>query len=340
VDKNGNETVLYSFKDGADGSYPYAGVMRDAKGNLYGATNYGGDLPCHQPYGCGTVFKLNATGPKTILYSFTGGTTDGCYPSGRLIQDKAGNLYGTASECGAYGYGTVFKLRKSGIETVLHNFAGGTTDGGYPFAGLIMDGKGNLYGDTFEGGAGYDHCGFGCGALFKLDTSGKETVLYSFTGGSDGAYLYAGVIRDAKGNLYGATGEAACFGSYHSCGTVFKLNNRGKLTVLYSFTGGSDGRSSVGGVIRDAKGNLYGTTNAGGDLTCGPPAGCGVVFKLTKAGKETVLYSFTGGSDGATPEAGLIQDRNGNLYGTAFYGGGSTNCVGFLSCGTVWKLTP
>jgi uncharacterized repeat protein (TIGR03803 family) len=162
--------------------------------------------------------------------------------------------------------------------------------------------------------------------VFKLDTTGTETVLYSFTGGADGAYPGAGVIQDSAGNLYGTTYE----GGASESGVVFKLDTTGTETVLYSFTGGADGGNPEAGVIRDSAGNLYGTTPFGGvSGVC--YAGCGVVFKLDTSGTETVLYSFTGGADGGSPNAGVIRDSAGNLYGTTPIGGAS-------GYGVVFKL--
>jgi uncharacterized repeat protein (TIGR03803 family) len=179
--------------------------------------------------------------------------------------------------------------------------------------------------------------------------AGKETVLYSFTGGADGGVPAAGLIQDEAGNLYGTTlagGDLNCapapgFG----CGSVFKLKPNGKEIALYSFTGGADGFEPVAGVVQDSKGNLYGTAGSGGDLSCAPGegSGCGVVFKVSPNGKETVLYSFGGGSDGASPAAGLIWDGKGNLYGTTPYGGdlsSSNPSCGGIGCGVVFKLTP
>src|SRR5271157_3024211 len=204
--------------------------------------------------------------------------------------------------------------------SVLYTFTG-SPDGAYPIAGyLVRDAQGNLYGTTWLGGVPCNQTGGGCGTVFKVDTTGEETVLYSFTGtGGDGAEpLELGgpnLVRDAQGNLYGTTrsgGDLAYYGI--GAGTVFKVDTSGKETVLYGFTGtGGDGATPYAGLVLDAQGNLYGTTSAGGDLACEIPAGCGTVFKLDTSGKETVLYTFTGG-DGAEPEAGLVLDAQGNLY--------------------------
>jgi uncharacterized repeat protein (TIGR03803 family) len=323
LSNTGKETILHSFTGAPDGRGPYSGVVADANGNLYGTTFFGGKLSCGRYMeGCGTVFKLSKSGKETVLYTFTGGS-DGANSSAGLIMDARGNLYGTTFyggdlSCGqnGQGCGTVFKLSRSGKETVLHSFTG--KDGANPYAGLIMDAQGNLYGTTIFGDNLACGLGLGCGGVFKLSKTGSETVLYSFTGHADGGVPYAGVIVDAKLNLYGTTtiGGASC------CGTVFKLTPTGKETVLYSFTGGSDGLAPYAGVIQDSRGNLYGTTYQGGS------GGYGTVFKLSKTGKETVLHAFSG-ADGADLYAGVIMDAKGDLYGSAILGGASNNGVAF-----------
>jgi uncharacterized repeat protein (TIGR03803 family) len=301
--------VLYSFTGGADGANPEAGVMRDAKGDLYGTTNVGG------AYNGGTVFKLNKSGQETVLHSFCSKSkcSDGLDPLSQLIQDAEGNLYGTTAEGGS-NFGTVFQLSKSGRETVLYTFTGGA-DGANPSGGVVSDARGNLYGTTSEGGA------YGKGTVFKLNKMRSETVLHSFADGTDGAYPSAGVIQDLKGNLYGTTYS----GGASNLGTVFRLNKAGKETVLYNFNGGTDGADPTTVLSEDVKGNLYGTTSYGG------ASNLGTVFKLNKAGNETVLYSFSGGTDGAYPSA-LILDASGTLYGTTIGGGPPDG-------GTVFKLS-
>jgi uncharacterized repeat protein (TIGR03803 family) len=182
---------------------------------------------------------------------------------------------------------------------------------------VIRDQAGNLYGTTtFGGAAGY-------GVVYKVDTAGLETVLYSFKGAADGGEPYGGLIRDSAGNLYGTTPS---YGTGYE-GVVYKVDTAGNETVLYTFTGGSDGGYPYGGLVRDSAGNLYGTTSLGGT------AGAGVVYELSAAGQETVLHSFTGGADGGTPYAGVIRDSAGNIYGTT-YSGGKENSGG------VFKLVP
>jgi uncharacterized repeat protein (TIGR03803 family) len=316
--------VLYSFAGRSDGFGPYAGLVRDAAGNFYGTTIWGGGIP--ENSGQGTVFKLDTSGTETVLHSFTDNPDeDGSQPYGSLIRDAAGNLYGTTYNSGA-SYGTIFKLDAGGNETVLHRFTG-APDGAGPFAGLVRDAAGNLYGTTLYGGA------FTYGEVFKLDTSGNEIVLHSFNG-TDGSGPSGGLILDAAGNLYGTTSNGGAYGG----GTVFKLDTAGTETVLYSFKGGvhADGSQPVAVLVRDTARNLYGTTEWGGDLTC-ESYGCGTVFKVDPTGKETVLHTFTGGADGEQPWAGLVRDAAGNLYGTTQAGGG-TGCQGGKGCGTIFKV--
>jgi uncharacterized repeat protein (TIGR03803 family) len=317
VDKSGKETVLYSFAGGSDGANPFAGVVRDAEGNLYGTTANGG------PSSAGTVFKVSKTGKETLLYSFLGGS-DGCYPFGGLLRDSAGNLYGTTEVCGAFGVGTVFKVSKTGKETILHSFAGGEKDGEYPsFTTLIMDSKGVLYGVTEEGGA------INLGTVYKLTKSGKLTVLHSFNGGTtDGCDVFGTPAMDKGGNLYGTANACGSSGA----GMVWKVTPKGTETVLHNFaSGASDGSEPVAGVILDAKGNMYGDTYQGGS------SNLGTAYKLSKKGAITVLHTFDG-SEGSYLYAGVIRDASGNLYGTSLYGGRGDGCNN--GCGTVWKLVP
>jgi uncharacterized repeat protein (TIGR03803 family) len=318
--------VLYSFTGGTDGSSPYTALVRDTAGNLYGTTARGGDSNCDRGLSCGVVFKLDVHGTETVLHTFTGGA-DGAYPTGTLIRDAAGNLYGTAYNGGGItcevtaGCGMVFKLDPTVTFTVLHAFAGGM-DGALPDGGVIRDSSGNLYGTTSFGGASDS------GTVFKVDATGKETVLYSFTGKADGGQPIAGVIRDAAGNLFGTTPAGGT--RYLSAGTAYKVDTTGKETVLHKFVynGSGDGLYPYAGLVPSGE-NLYGTTSGGGT------SGYGALFRLDKAGNETVLYSFTGGTDGRDPEnCGLVHDSAGNLYGTTEFGGDSDND------GTVFELDP
>jgi len=304
---NGTETVLLSF-DYTHGARPNAGLIGDKAGNLYGTTQQGG------ANGGGTVFKIAANGTETVLHSFTdlpGG--DGSYPVAGLIRDAKGALYGTTQHGGTSDDGTVFKLAK-GSETVIHSFSG--SDGAWPYGGLVADSAGNLYGTTIEGGANSD------GVVFKIAVNGNETVVHPFAGG-DGSYPVAGLITDSSGNLYGTTKQ----GGKSGAGTVFKIAPDGTESVLHSFGGTSDGAFPMSSLIKDGKGNLYGTTNGGG------AHGAGTVFRISAKGKETVLYSFAGGQDGAFPQAPVVRDLAGNLYGTTSSGGKSSE-------GTVFMIAP
>lgn len=302
MDLGGDEKVLYNFDLFTANGFgqPDQGIIRDSDGNLYGATFIG---QASAGYGYGVVYKVDTAGHATALHNFTNGA-DGSYPN-NVIRDSKGNLYGTAENGGTSGAGVVFKIDPSGNETVLYNFTGGN-DGGFPFGSLFRDSAGNLYGTTNGGGAS------GAGVVFKLDTSGNETVLHTFTGQADGGYPLGGVILDSLGNLYGA----AQAGGASDSGVVYKIDPSGNQTVLYSFTGGADG--AIPGWVeltRDSAGNLYGTTVFGG------ASGSGVVFKVDPQGNETVLHSFTGGADGAMPYAGVALGPSGNLFGTTPFGG-------------------
>jgi uncharacterized repeat protein (TIGR03803 family) len=316
--------------------YTYAGVTIDPVGNLYGATVGGG------VYGQGTVFELtpssNGRWAEHVLHDFTGGK-DGAAPYASPIFDAAGNLYGTTRYGGASGNGTVFELMPDSngqwTERVLHQFTGGK-DGGQPWSGLILDSSGNLYGTTSEGGNSSDCAYSSCGVVFELTPSAngdwKEKVLHAFTG-KDGGSPLASLVFDGGDNLYGTTE----WDSVYSGGTVFELahDSNGGWTehVLHRFSRGNDGGNPVAGLILNAAGHLYGTTEFGGH--CGESS-CGVVFELTRTSNgrwtEHVLHNFTGGVDGSVPIAGVIFDPAGNLYGTASEGG-------VYRQGTVFELT-
>jgi len=321
-------TVLYSFQGKGDGKYPSGRLLPNKRGGVYGVTSGGGS------FNYGTVFRIDSHGKESVLRSFWGG--NGLRPESGLVQDSAGNLYGTTYDGGTlelggclHGCGTVFKLDTSGKVTVLHAFTGGS-DGGQPETGLVLDAANNLYGTTSIGGDLNCRYGMGCGVLFKIDTTGAETVLHAFSGKPDGWYPSGDLLPDGKGDFYGTT----WFGGDDDYGTIFKLNSSGHVTILYSFAGIAGGEYPNGPLVVDTQGNVYGTTNGGGDTGCEL---CGLVFKLDPAGNETVLHTFTGspGQDGAYPYSGLIRDSSGNLFGTT-YGGGTSGCG--LGCGTVYKV--
>jgi uncharacterized repeat protein (TIGR03803 family) len=257
----GTETVLYYFgANSPDGIEPWAGLIMDSVGDLYGTTFNGG------ANSAGTVFKISASGTETLLHSFGGNSTDGTFPLAGLIMDSAGDLYGTTQHGGQFGLGTVFKISATGTETVLYSFGANLPDGYDPSAGLIMDSAGELYGTTaYEGPNGE-------GMVFKISALGTETVLHSFGANStDGVQPSAGLIMDSAGDLFGTTR----FGGAYGNGTVFKISAAGTESVLYSFGANStDGWDPYGGLIMDSAGNLYGTTWGGGANSDG------TVFKI------------------------------------------------------------
>ncbi len=330
------ETMIHSFGGTGDGTQPEAGLVIDKAGNLYGTTVGGGAS------NDGTVFELIPSGggwTEQIIYSFTG-ATDGMYPYlGHLTFDKAGNLYGTTKAGGPHNAGTVFKLTytKSGWkEKTLYDFAGGK-DANWANESLVFDKAGNLYGASYEGG-GTGCGGNGCGTVFALTPAKagwKEKVLYAFTGGKDGGQPYESVILDKAGNLYGTTFAG---GNANGDGVVFELiHSKGtwKEKVLYTFTGGDDGANPYVNVIFGKGRILYGATDQAG------ASKNGVLFELTptKSGwKQTVLYAFTGGTDGGLPLSGLTFDQAGNIYGVTVQGGDDSLCS--YGCGTVYEYTP
>jgi len=262
VDATGKARVLHNFAGGKDGAYPAAGLIMDKAGNLYGTTSMGG------AHDSGTVFKVQKSGQEIVLHSFAG--PNGANPFASLIQDPKGNLYGTTEFGGHFnqcagvraGCGVVFKLAPTCRERVLYKFTGGA-DGSRPLAGLVRDEHGNFYGTTVAGGA------VDGGAVFKLDKTGKETVLHSFTG-PDGVEPSPQLVRDRKGNLYGT----ALDGGPSDAGTLFEVNDAGFFNVLHDFDSTKDGYFLPAGLFMDTKGNLYGTTQLGGSF------GFGTVFKL------------------------------------------------------------
>ncbi len=308
------EKTLYAFTNGTDGAYPFAGLVSDQKGNLYGAASSGG------AGGQGTIFRIAPDGTFAVLYSFAGGN-DGASPLAAPILDGKGNLYGVTEQGGgACNCGAVYKLTPKGQETVLHGFTG-QPDGFDPFAPLAMDKHGNLYGTTLDGGTYY-------GAVYEVAASGAESILYAFAGDADGDSPYPGVAPEKHGNLLGSTS----FGGTHGFGTVFQLAPGGTKTVLYNFAGSSDAASPSSTPLRDAKGDIYGLTRFGGG-SCN----CGALYKLDRKGAETLPHSFAGGTDGFSPGYGLTSDASGDLYGVTTEGG-TTNCDGY-GCGTVFEVT-
>jgi uncharacterized repeat protein (TIGR03803 family) len=333
-----HETVLYSLDFELYGNSFSGSLVMDSAHNLYGATSGGGSgTNCY--LGCGTIVEVSP-GPhgawtETVLHNFNG--PDGIEPFFGLIMDAAGNLYGTTYGGGTHNLGTVFELMPNPdggwTETVLYSFGTGP-DGDSPIGGVIMDSTGNLYGTTTSRGA------YGRGTVFELlPSSGggwTETVLHNFGNGDDGIAPIGSLIMDAAGNLYGATNGGGQAGD----GTVFQVSPAGGWTetVLHSFDA-NDGSGPSNGLVMDAAGNLYGTTNQGGNLgglVCAP-FGCGTVFEVSPVAgggwTETTLYTFNGQPDAGYPLSSLILDAAGNLYGTTYFGGND-------DYGTAFKLSP
>jgi uncharacterized repeat protein (TIGR03803 family) len=305
IESTGEEKILFTFSN-SNGSFPASALIQDQAGNLYGTADEG-------PGGAGIVFKLSPQGEQTVLHAFQGGLDrNPRVPSGGLLMDKAGNIYGATVFGGngscQFGCGTIYRLDSAGSLHVLHQFSGGA-DGSKPFGGLSQDAAGNLYGVAQSGGnlSCPEFPASGCGTVFRLAKNGMFKVLHTFQGGQDGATPQPGLLLDATtGNLFGVAAD----GGNSENGTVFRIASDGKYTVLHRFSG-KDGSAPNGGLVSDSVGNLFGTTQVGGT------AGLGTVFVLTPAGRLKVLHAFTGDLDGASPLAGVIRDAAGHLFGTA-----------------------
>jgi uncharacterized repeat protein (TIGR03803 family) len=319
-------TTLYSFT-GRDGDLPQAGIVRDQAGNVYGTTWWGGRIGYHN-YGSGVVFKVTTDGTETVLHSFCSypNCVDGAHPGAPLVPDNTGQFYyGTTAEGGSRincfsGCGVVFKIDTTGNETVLHKFAGGTSDGCAPFQGLVRDTAGNFYGTTIFCGAHNQ------GTIFKIDSAGNETILHNFAGGSHAGNGDGHLAMDKAGNLYGlaAGSQVNC---NNDCGMLYELSAKGKFTILHRFAGGTtDGCYPEGSVVRDKAGNLYGTT-----VECGSN-NYGTIWKVSNTGTETIVHNFAGGADGCYPWAGVARDSKANLFGVT-YGCGAG------SGGTLYELS-
>lgn len=383
-------TVVYTFQGGAnDGNTPYdlgGALVRDSSGNFYGTTQGGGFKTCQGiGYQTGTVFELSGS-TETDLYNFTGCTGEGISPTGNVALDGSGNIYGTTQDGGIGDCGIVWELSGSTYNK-LHDFDCGS--GSYPYSGVILDANGNIYGTAALGPQNAGNYG----AVWEI-SSGAYNVLYTFTGGTDGANPYGGLVMDTQGNLYGTT----AFGGAYGQGTVFEVSNSGGVwteTVLHSFQnanptdgqqpyfasltlagkplgqliygvtkyGGSGGNGTAFKLMKSRKGYkfslLHSFTRTGGDgglpfgtlllyrgklfgtTEVGGSSDWGTVFELV-SGKtgwtETILYNFTGGSDGGNPLAGLTAGSLGNLYGVATDGGSFTNCS--YGCGVIFKVKP
>ena len=262
-----------------------------------------GNGPCEN--GCGTVFTIDTTGDETVIHNFTGYPGDGQNPNSILAVDADGDVYGTTTSGGRSGSGAggvVFKIDTAGNESIVYTFCSLTNckDGNVPNS-VTLGSDGNLYGTTLIGGANQRlACSDGCGTVFKVTTTGAETVLYSFRGGKRaGGAPVGGVLRDKAGNLYGA----ASWGGYSEYGIIFRLSPTGTETKMHIFTGGADGGDPEGSLVQDKHGNFYGVTGSGGT------SGLGVLFKLNGRRRETVLHSFSGSpNDGSRPAAPVLLD--------------------------------
>ena len=361
VTPSGIITTLADLNDDPQGGAS-DGLALGYDGNFYGTTGGAGDS------GNGTVFKITPSGALTTLVSFDG-SDNGGGPNPGLILGSDGNFYGTTSDSGTGGYGTVYKVTTTGSLTTLFSFAY-DVNGGRPMAGLVQGNDGNFYGTTSGGGAG------GYGTVFKVTTTGSLTTLFSFANDVNGGTPMAGLVQGSDGNFYGSTSNGGTVGY----GTIFKMTPAGVLTTVFSFVS-PNGDGPVGnngvplGLISGSDGNFYGITGGGGangdgtvfevtptgELTTlvsftgtdgGGPGGlvsgsdgsfygimsgggpnyCGTVFKVTSTGTLSILASFTG-TNGSQPNPGLVSGTDGNFYGTTSWGGANGN-------GTVFKMTP
>lgn len=299
-----------AFFDDASGTGPAAPLLLAKDGHLYGTTQYGGSG------GGGTLFRMSATGKITVLHTFVQDGRDGFQPTAGVVQDRAGNLYGTTS-LGGTGYaGTVYKLTPKGVYTVLHSFQGGVLDGFGASGALAFGADGNLYGAATAG------CAYGQGCIFRITVTGTVTIVHSFSG-PDGSIPQWGLIAARDGNFYGTTN----LGGSNNSGTVFRLTPSGVLTTIHSFEPMRTGAIPSSALIQARDGNLYGTTNSGGASTGG------TLFKVSADGVVTAVHSFVQGAPGGDTPVGLVQGSNGALYGT-------TANFGSDQLGTIFRLSP
>ena len=373
ISPDGVLTILHSFTgsvDGGDGAGPY-GLVQAADGSFYGTTAYGGAyIDWWGEYG--TVFRISTNGVLTTLHSFGLNHSDplnfdyddGMTPAGRLVQGSDGSFFGTTyNGPGPNGWGTVYRVSTNGEYAQLYSFAG-TNDGARPYAGLLEGSDGNLYGTTRYGGPGGSVSG--AGTVFKIDTNGVLSSLYSFTGVNAGASPQARLVEGSDGSFYGTTQWGGTNGGN---GTLFKMSTNGVFTSLYSFTGGNDGGNPQAALVQGSDGNFYGATSSmvfrmtpagvlttlvsGFDSSSALVQGSdgsfygtssdygndgGTVFRVSTNGALRTLHSFTGTSGGAYPN-GLVQGSDGNFYGTTRYGGLSTYSGSYLGFGTVFRMS-
>jgi uncharacterized repeat protein (TIGR03803 family) len=367
ITTSGTVTTLYSFcsqSECTDGAFPYAGLVQALDGDFYGTTSGGGANDS------GTVFKIDATGTLTTLYSFCSqsGCTDGASPYAGLVEATNGDFYGTTSAGGAHGGGTVFSTTPLGVLITLYSFCSlaNCTDGGNPEAALVQATDGGFYGTTFLGGT-HENClapdgstGTSCGTVFKITPAGRLTTLYSFCsqgGCADGGNPAGALIQAINGEFYGTTAGGRAYPdsrycefyvySVQACGTVFKINSAGTLTTLYDFACSLQtsycpaGYTPEAGLVQAANGDLFGTTAWGGGESADFGANYGTIFAITAGDTLRMLYSF--GCYGPCPAgwyptAPLVQATNGEFYGTTQQGGANDDCDG-SGCGTVFSLS-
>ncbi len=311
-------SVVHDF-DGTDGISSQAALIQATDGYLYATTDGGG------AFGEGTVFKMTPLGLLTTVASFSG--DDGNDPVPAVVQGTDGNFYGTTqyggtNETCSAGCGSIFKMAPDGTLTSLYSFD--VTHGDRPSVAPLVEGNdGNFYGTTFGGGK---VCA--CGTVFRISPAGHFTLIHSFTGGSDGAEPYSGLILASNGNFYGVAYTAGDGGE----GTIYKITPTGSFSTVFSFAGnGSNGNNPLGGLVQASNGNLYGTTAHGG-TGC-----CGTIFEFTLGGVFTTLHNFDQ-TDGGLPLASMMQGSDGNLYGTTQNGGTSASCT--VGCGTLFQISP
>jgi uncharacterized repeat protein (TIGR03803 family) len=312
-------TTLHNFVGGTDGGNPDAQPVRDKRGNFFGTAYLWG------PYDDGTVWVLRSSGAFSVLHSFNG--SDGRNPYAALTQGKNGNMFGTTTYGGSADWGTAFRIDANRTFKKLYDFGSAPGDPEQINEGITLDPTGNLYGTSVQGPAP-DY-----GTVWKLTTDWSETVLYNFSGGSDGEYPTSGLYRDPEGDLFGTTGNGGSLG----CGTLFKIKRDGSFELVHTFNG-LDG-CGPGGTLLEYKDYLYGTAIKGGNPNCDYGAGCGTVWQYSlKSGRLTVLHKFSD-SDGIYPAGGVTCQPGkktvctGNLFGTASEGGN----IGY-SYGTVWEI--
>lgn len=337
---DGTASGVYHFgASPTDGNWPSGRLIQSRDGSLYGTTAFGGR------YGGGSIFKITLGGTYTVLYSFGSTPTDGAVPTSGVIEAADGNFYGTTTSGGANhcnqiptsggNCGTVFRMTPSGEVTILHSFGANPSDGVQPEAPLLQASDGNFYGTTVNGGANI--CTLlinginGCGAVFKMTPSGDVTTIYSFGETPDAPIAPQGpLIQGRDGALYGTTvsgGGGRC-GGYFGCGTVYRMSMAGTVSILHRFSvtapAGAEGPRNDGYgpspyLIQASDGNFYGTTGSGGAIGGGADL-AGTIFRLTPSGQKTILFSFDPTDLPSNPVAGLIEARDGSLYGLTAYG--------------------